>query len=401
MRNTDIMKEQMENQNIDSSQEQEIDLIELIKRMWVNRRLILKVTGVCFVLGLLIALFSSKAYTAGCDFVPQTSSSTSTSRMSSLAALAGINLNQMDDVKALSPYVYENILNSATFRKELMQTKLNYEKADRPVSFYEYNTSEEFNKPGVGKIVMKYTIGLPFVILKAIRGEQPEPDYSALATEGNGSASKIETMTKEEYECNKILSECLSMNLDDKNGYLSISVTMPEAIAAAEMAEATVTLLQKYITEFKIEKVQSNLDFVQERYNEAKAEFEDIQDRRARFRDANLNTTKYSARTQLEKLDAEYTLALNLYSELASKLEQAKINVKETTPILTVINPVTVPLQKSKPRRAMILFGWTFFGIVLGMGAVLVLPSVAEITGSKRLKGIVKEGVDESADSVN
>lgn len=401
MRNTDIMKEQMENQNMDSSQEQEIDLIELIKRMWVNRKLILKVTGVCFVLGLLIALFSSKAYTAGCDFVPQTSSSTSTSRMSSLAALAGINLNQMDDVKALSPYVYENILNSTTFRKELMHTKLSYEKADRPVSFYEYNTSDEFNKPGVGKIVMKYTIGLPFVILKAIRGEQPEPDYSALATEGNGSASKIETMTKEEYECNKILSECLSMNLDDKNGYLSLTVTMPEAIAAAEMAEATVTLLQKYITEFKIEKVQSNLDFVQERYNEAKAEFEDIQDRRARFRDANLNTTKYSARTQLEKLDAEYTLALNLYSELASKLEQAKINVKETTPILTVINPVTVPLQKSKPRRAMILFGWTFFGIVLGMGAVLVLPSVAEITGSKRLKGIVKEGVDESADSVN
>lgn len=400
MRNTDIMKEQIEYQNMESSLEQEIDLIELIKRMWVNRRLILKVTGVCFVLGLLIALFSSKAYTAGCDFVPQTSSS-STSRMSSLAALADINLNQMDEVKALSPYVYENILNSATFRKELMQTKLNYEKADRPVSFYEYNTSEEFNKPGVGKIVMKYTIGLPFVILKAIRGEQPEPDYSALATEGNGSASKIETMTKEEYECNKILSECLSMNLDDKNGYLSISVTMPEAIAAAEMAEATVTLLQKYITEFKIEKVQSNLDFVQERYNEAKAEFEDIQDRRARFRDANLNTTKYSARTQLETLDAEYTLALNLYSELASKLEQAKINVKETTPILTVINPVTVPLQKSKPRRAMILFGWTFFGIVLGMGAVLVLPSVAEITGSKRLKGIVKEGVDESADSVN
>lgn len=191
------------------------------------------------------------------------------------------------------------------------------------------------------------------------------------------------------------------MTLDDKNGYLSLTVTMPEAIAAAELAEATVTLLQKYITEFKIEKVQSNLDFVQERYNEAKAEFEDIQDRRARFRDANLNTTKYSARTQLEKLDAEYTLALNLYSELASKLEQAKINVKETTPILTVINPVTVPLQKSKPRRAMILFGWTFFGIVLGMGAVLVLPSVAEITGSKRLKGIVKEGVDESADSVN
>ena len=43
------MKEQIEYQNMESSQEQEIDLIELIKRMWVNRKLILKVTGVCFV----------------------------------------------------------------------------------------------------------------------------------------------------------------------------------------------------------------------------------------------------------------------------------------------------------------------------------------------------------------
>lgn len=389
------MNGQMENPNIDVSQEQEIDLVELIKRMWENRMLILKITGVCFVLGLLIAVFSSKEYTAGCDFVPQTSNSGSSSRMSSLAALAGINMNQMEDVKALSPYVYENILNSSSFRKELMQTKLHYEDADRPVSFYEYNTSEEFNKPGIGKIVMKYTIGLPFVILNAIRGEQPEPDYSSVGGDGT---SKIETMTKEEYDCNKILSGCLSMTLDDKNGYLSLAVIMPEPIAAAELAEAAVTLLQKYITEFKIEKVQSNLDFVQERYDEAKANFEDIQDRRARFRDANLNTTKYSARTQLEKLDAEYTLAMNLYSELASKLEQAKINVKETTPILTVINPVTVPLEKSKPRRAIILFGWTFFGIVLGMGAVLVLPSVAEITGSERLKGVVRTVTDTAAE---
>lgn len=394
------MNEQIDNRNANIPEEQEIDLVELIQRMWVNRKLILKVTGVFFVLGLLVALLSSKAYTAGCDVVPQTSDSGAASRMSSLAALAGINLNQMQDVKTLSPYVYENILNSTTFRKELMHTKLNYEKADRPVSFYEYNTSEEFNKPGVGKIIMKYTIGLPFLILNAIRGEQPEPDYTVVVTGENGGP-KIETMTKEEFECNKMLSQCISMTLDDKNGYLSISVTMPEAVVAAEMAQATVTLLQKYITEFKIEKVQSNLDFVQERYNEAKANFEDIQDRRARFRDANQNTTRYSARTQLEKLDAEYTLAMNLYSELATQLEQAKINVKETTPILTVINPVTIPLQKSKPRRALILFGWTFFGVVLGMGAVLVLPSVAEITGSERLKRVVKVTASDGQNAAN
>ena len=208
--NDNDMNEQTDNRNANIPEEQEIDLVELIQRMWVNRRLIFKVTGTFFVLGLLVALFSAKAYTAGCDFVPQTSNSSSSSRMSSLAALAGINMSQMEDVKALSPYVYENILNSATFRKELMQTKLHYEDVDRPVSFYEYNMSEEFNKPGIGKIIMKYTIGLPFVILNAIRGEQPEPDYSSI---GGGEASKIETMSKDEYQCSKILSECITMTL--------------------------------------------------------------------------------------------------------------------------------------------------------------------------------------------
>lgn len=379
-----------QNQYNNMPEEQEIDLVELIQRMWINRGLIIKATVAFMVLGLLVAIFSSKVYTASCDVVPQTSNSSNSSnssRMSSIAALAGINLNQMQDVKTLSPYVYENIMKSTAFRKELMQTLVDFEEVGHPISFYEYYTSEEYNKPSILSYVMKYTIGLPGVIIGAIRGEQPEPEYQ----EVEGGKSSIQHLSKKEYSCIKILNGCISITLDDKNGYVTITSNMPEPLAAAQMAQATLTLLQKYITEFKIEKVQSNLDFVQERYDEAKRNFEDIQARRAKFRDANQNTTRYSARTELEKLDAEYTLAMNLYSELAARLEQTKISVKETTPILTVINPVTVPYNKSKPRRAMILMAFTFLGAFAGMGCVLVLPTVAEITGSDRLKKLVKE----------
>ena len=113
--------------------------------------------------------------------------------------------------------------------------------------------------------------------------------------------------------------------------------------------------------------------------------------RRAKFRDANRGMSKHQALVEQDKLDAEYTLAMNLYGELATQLEQAKINVKETTPILTVVNPVTVPYKKSKPRRAMILFGFTFLGAVAGMGAVLFLPVLGDIAGNERLKSMVKE----------
>lgn len=379
--------DQMQNQYTNLPEEQEIDLVELIQRMWINRWLIVKITAVFMVLGLFVALFSPKVFTASCDVVPQTSKSGASSSMSSLAALAGINLNAVQSAESLSPEVYENIMGSTTFRKELMQTMIDFEEIGHPVSFFDYYTSEEYNKPGVLSYVKKYTIGLPFTILNAIRGEQPEPDYSAVG----GDSNAIETISKDEYDAMQILGESIGISLDDKKGYVTITANMPEAVAAAQMAQATLTLLQRYITEFKIEKVQSNLDFVQERFDEAKRNFEDVQARRARLRDANMNTTRYSARTEMERLDAEYTLAQGVYTSLAQQVEQAKISVKETAPILTVIKPVTVPYKKSKPQRAMILFAFTFLGAVAGMGCVLLVPAVAEIVGSERMKHFVKE----------
>lgn len=380
--------DQMQNQNNFPVDEQEIDLVELIQRMWLNRGIILKLTVLFAVVGVFVAIFSPKVYIASCDVVPQTSDGSSSSRMSSLAALAGINLNQSMDVKALSPLVYENILNSTTFRKELMQTPIEFEKAGKAVSFYEYYTSKEYNKPNVFSYIKKYTIGLPFVILNAIRGEQELPQMKSAA---EGDAQLIETMSKEEYKVSKILSESVSIALTEKKGFVTITANMPEAVAAAQLAQATVTLLQKYITEFKIDKVQSNLDFVQSRYDEAKQNFEDIQYRRAKHRDSNQNVIKHSARVEQEKLDAEYTLAMTLYTELAKQLEQAKISVKETTPILTIINPVTIPYKRSKPQRATILMAFVFLGFAAGAGVVFGVPYLANITGNERIRSFVKE----------
>lgn len=381
------MEQMIQNQNNFPVEEQEIDIMELIRKMWLNKALILKFTAVFMVVGVFVALFSPKVYTASCDVVPQTSDGSGSSKMSSLAALAGINLNQSMDMRALSPLVYENILKSTTFRKELMQTPIEFEKAGKAVSFYEYYTSKEYNKPSVLAYIKKYTIGLPFVILNAIRGEQELPQMSATGD----AAQQIESLTKDEYNVSQILSQAVTITLTEKKGYVTITANMPEAVAAAQLAQATLTLLQKYITEFKIDKVQSNLDFVQSRYDEAKKNFEDIQFRRAKYRDSNQNLVKHSARVEQEKLDAEYTLAMTLYTELAKQLEQAKISVKETAPILTVINPVTIPYKRSKPQRATILMAFIFLGVAAGAGVVLGVPYLADLTGNDNIRRFVKE----------
>ena len=91
------------------------------------------------------------------------------------------------------------------------------------------------------------------------------------------------------------------------------------------MTQKAKDLLQKTITEFKIEKATAQLQFIEERYNEKKKEFELVQEKLAAFRDRNKNVTSAIALTHEEQLQNEYQLAFNVYSELAQQLEQAQI----------------------------------------------------------------------------
>lgn len=365
--------------------EQEIDLVEVIRKLWRNRKLILKVTVAFMILGVLVALFSAKEYTAGSTLVPQSSDKKIGGSLSGLAAIAGINLGDMTGGEVLSPKIYPKVLASIPFQKDIMYTRVKFEDFDEPVTVLDYYTNEEYQRFSLGKTIVKYTIGLPGVILKAIRGEQPEPEFSGSAE------NQIQSLSKDEKKCIDILKDKINLNLNEKDGYVQLSVDMPDAWSAAQLAERVQVLLQKYITEFKIEKVQSNLDFVQGRYDEAKRDFEQVQEERAIFRDANKNLISAKAQTEQEKLDTRYNLALSIYTELAKQLEQAKIQVKETTPVFTIVDPVTVPIERSKPKRALICILFTFLGGFAGIGLVLTLPFLAKVSGNEKLNKYIKE----------
>ena len=90
------MQNQLENNKIQNqNNEQEIDLLELAARLWTKRKFILKITSAFILLGLFVAIFSPKEYSASCTFVPQTNSKGASSSASALAAMAGISLGEM------------------------------------------------------------------------------------------------------------------------------------------------------------------------------------------------------------------------------------------------------------------------------------------------------------------
>lgn len=351
-------------------QDDEIDLIQLAKTLWKGKNTIIVSIVVAAILGVAVALLSPKAYTTSSTMVPQVSSKgSSLGGLSSLAAMAGFNLDMSGGAGPLSPVIYPQILQSVPFQLELMNTPFTFSDSPEPVSIYTYYT--EIAKPGVLSQLKKYTIGLPFVILKALKSDDPESAISG----GSGMVA----LTEKQEEIRKIMEENVSLVADMKEGYLTLSVTMPEAVISAEVGIKVQEMLQRYITEFKIAKAADQLKFVEERYAEKKAEYEKAQARLAAFRDRNKNVTSAIARTEEERLNGEFNIAYNVYNELAKQVEQARIQVKEDTPVLSVIKPVVVPIEKSKPNRPMILAIWLFLGIVAGVGIVLGKGYLADI----------------------
>ena len=354
------------NNNFD--EQQEIDLIELAVRLWSKRKFIIKITAVFIVLGLFVAIFSPKEYSASCTIVPQVSKKAMSGGLSSLASMAGISLGDMSSGETLSPRVYNKVMDNTNLLKELVATPIKFAEQDTLVTLLDYYTNPKYRKFSLIGTIKKYTIGLPGLLLGAISGKDTKTVGSNI-----GEDSNLVTLTKRELYCIKMLKACTGINIDDKKGYISLSANMPEPLAAAQVVERLVNLLQKYVTEFKIEKAAADNEFITKSYNEAKKTFLEKQEQYAKFKDANRSISTAVAATRDEHLRNEYNLAYSLYSELAKQKVQSEIKVKEDTPIFTIIEPVTVPLEKSKPRRSMILIAFAFLGCVVSCGSVLGL----------------------------
>lgn len=341
----------------------EIDLIALAKTAWFGRRTIIKTTLLFTVLGVFIAIFTPNQYSVTATLVPQASSGSKLGGLSSLAAMAGFSMD-MGTTAELSPAIYPKIVQSVPFKLELLQTKIDFEGRDHAISLYDYYTDKENKGFNLLGSIKKYTIGLPGVIISAIKGEQEE---TVLIQD---SQNEVISLSKDEYEILKDFSETVFLDADVKEGSLTLTAIMPEALAAAQLGQSALTMLQSYITKYKIEKAQDQLDFIQERFEVKKAEFEQSQLNLANFRDRNKFMSTAIAKTEEERLQSEYQITFSVYNELAKQLETAKIQVKQETPVLTVIEPITIPNERSEPKRSMIVFIWIFLGGIIGVGWV-------------------------------
>ena len=118
--------------------EDEIDLIALIKSLWLGKKIILKISLGFAVLGILVALSSPVVFTASSTFLPQSSQSGGSSSLSGVASLVGINLGGNISGNEIPPSIYPQITESVPYKRVLLELPLSIDQSEPDVLLKDY-----------------------------------------------------------------------------------------------------------------------------------------------------------------------------------------------------------------------------------------------------------------------
>lgn len=352
-------------------EEEEFGLIKLCHIAWDERFFIGKVTGGFLVLGVLIALFSPVEYSTSATLMPESQSSQGRagSLIQRYGGVLGISGGTGSTTGSIPPKLYPEIVQSLPYQIELMSTKVKFTKFDTTATPHTFLT-DIYSPFSLAGTIKGYTIGLPGKIIGVFKEEDKGKATSPIVKEVN--RNELLSLSSEQMSTIDMLRERLSVSVEDKTGLMKLEFKFPDPHAAAEISKAGIQLLKEHVKEYRTQKARQNLEFVREQVADAKKRFEKAQARLAEFRDSNINLATAKAQAREQELQSRYDLAFNLYNSLSQRLEKAKLELQKETPVLSVLQPVNVPLSNSEPNIKFILMASLLCGAFASMGWIMV-----------------------------
>ena len=338
-------------------EEDQIDVIALLKTIWQNKSIVVKTTVAFLLIGIVVALASPEKYEASSTFITAGTKMESSS-LGSLAALAGVNLGSGGSGSEISTSLYPVIVSSTPFKQELLAQRIGV---------------------GLDSLTIKdYLLSKP----KGVLFEILNVFFSATAAEveqSQNTGTTIVEVSKQTKALFDYLDGIITLQVNEKEGYITLTVTEVDALITAQIAEHARGILQRRIIDYKTENSMVFYNYTKEQFLLKKEEFNAVQQELALFKDRNISIVNEQFQIKLQRLESEYDLINSVYSELAKQTEQAKLQLNKDTPVFAVIEPVMVPNQKSAPNKKLIVVICGILGVVLSVGFVLVKMPLTEI----------------------
>ena len=336
-----------------------IDLVELISKIWNKKKTILYTTIIFLLLGIVYSLSLNNIYESSSTFYPHYEKAENNS-LKNLAGLAGINLDQ-NRYTDIPTSLYPNLIKSVPFKKNILNEEI--EINSKKITYRDYLINRN---PSIISILFEYTIKLPLKLITFIK--------SFASTNSNSEIKQNEnylSFNNTDYSLFKSLDNIIILKSNIKDGYLTLSVQDQIPEVAAQIAQIAQEKLQERINNYKLKNTMILYDYTSSQAEKRKNEFYYLQDSLANFKDSNRSIKSDLFLNQLERLQYEVNLTNSIYKELALSKEKVNLEIKKNTPIFTIINPVILPNHKLEPNRTLIVFAFTFIGLIISIVSVL------------------------------
>ena len=297
-----------------------------------HKKLYYKVLSITFILSAIIMLSIPNYYKCTVMLAPEISGAKGGGALSGLASSFGINLGGASGgADAIVPMLYPDLMNSVTFRASLFPIKIQREGDAETMTYYEYLKDGQ----------------------KTPWWSQAKKAVFSIFAKPEQSEDKVNTfkLTKDQSAIINLIGEKVVCDVDNKTNVITIDVTDQDPLIAATMADSVQMHLQEFITDYRTSKARVDLAYNQRLFKESKARYEKARKRFANFSDANRNVLFESKRSERTELENEMQLQYRTYSQIAAQLQLAEAKVQEETPAFTTLQPATVPIQKTGPKR--------------------------------------------------
>lgn len=327
--------------------EQEIDIMELVSRLWKKRMMIVKWCVVGAVIGLVVGFSIPKTYKSGVTFAPETQQRIG-SGVSSIASMMGVNLN--NSVDAISVDMFPDVVHSTPFIFELFDLPVTFERKDSVITAPLVEYMKEYQRTAW----WNHVISAPFKALGWVMSLGKEKE------EVEPAVLEVTNLPRKERNVVKFFAENINVAVDKKTGKTSMSLELQDPLVVAAVMEAVTENLKDYMSDYRTSKARQDIANLEVICAQRKEEYYAAQQTYADYVDANKSVIRLSAQAERERLQQEMNLAYQVYSQVATQLEGARIQAEQAKPVFAVIDPVTVPIRKSAPSKAKMLIVFTF-----------------------------------------
>lgn len=323
--------------------------MELLAKLWKSRRVIIKWGIIGAVIGLIVGFSIPKTYRVSATLAPEMQQRIG-SGVSSIASMMGVSLdNSMD---AIDYEMYPDVIASTPFLFELLDLEVKTKDGQIDTTLQNYILNHQ-KSPW-----WNHVIGAPFKALGwAVSLVKPEEE-----SESSGEAVlNIANLPKEERMAIKYLTEKITVVVDKKTGKTQLSLEMQDPMVAYTVLAAVIDNLKDYMSAYRTSKSRQDVENLSVICEERKQEYYAVQKAYAQYTDSNKNVVQNSTKAEGQRLQQEMNLAYQVYSQVATQLEGARIKVQQDKPVFAILKPAAVPMKKAAPSKPKLLIVFAFF----------------------------------------